>query len=247
MQLKAQRRMNQQLPVRLPSYRWCECTKLQHVSISCGWENECWRQWREIPQRWQQGHTWKVLPLQHARRLSPCLYTYCFPRHTWNKNDLDNALLRFVLQKSRDENFIPGLPVHLSPDIFNVTSVFHQLWQATSARQHFFPCESVSGQSALRNPLEVSICSFERFQNIWFFNLMHTQKNLFQSAFTSKTEIFMKRRRVSLHCLGLFENCCMVMLTNQEWVASILIQPFMLPILKRTLVSVEFLWDATDQ
>lgn len=108
MQLKAQRRMNQQLPVRLPSYRWCECTKLQHVSISCGWENECWRQWREIPQRWQQGHTWKVLLLQHVGRLSPCLCTYCFPGQTWNKNDLDNALLRFVLQKSRDENFIPG-------------------------------------------------------------------------------------------------------------------------------------------
>lgn len=75
---------------------------------------------------------------------------YCFLGHTWNKNDLDNALLRFFLQKSRNENFMAGLRVHLSQDIFDVTSVFHQLWQATSARQHFFsPCESVSGQSGL--------------------------------------------------------------------------------------------------
>lgn len=31
-------------------------------------------------------------------------------------------------------------------------------------------------QAALRNPLGVSICSFEKFQNIWFFNVMHTLK-----------------------------------------------------------------------
>lgn len=146
--------------------------------------------------------------------------TYCFPGHTWNKNDLDNALLRFLLQKPRDENFIPGLHVHLSQDIFNVTSVFHQFWQATSARQHFLP-----GKAYLDSPDCIKKSSWSLYMllwkvsDIWFFNLMHTQKNLFQSAFASKSLIFMKRRRVSLHCLGLFENCCAVMLTNQEWVA----------------------------
>lgn len=48
------------------------------TSLSCGWENECWRQWREISQKWQEGHTRKVLPSQHVWSLSPCLVLIAF-------------------------------------------------------------------------------------------------------------------------------------------------------------------------
>lgn len=185
MQLKAQRRMNQQLPVCLPSYRWCEYTKLQHVSISCGWENECWCQWREMSQKWQQGHTWKVLPSQHVWSLSPCLLLIAFQdtheiKMTLITQYFDSSCRNHAMKISYQDSmctypriFLMSLLCSINCDRLQVHTNISFLWK---------PVWTV--QAALRNPLGVSICSFERFQNIWF---THTKKNLFQSAFASKT------------------------------------------------------------
>lgn len=78
MQLQAPQQMNQQLPVCPPSYCCWKYTKLQHIYVSRGWENECWCQWREIPQKWQLGHTWNALPSQHVWRLPPCRVLHAF-------------------------------------------------------------------------------------------------------------------------------------------------------------------------
>lgn len=176
MQLKAQRRMNQQLPVCLPSYRWCEYTKLQHVSISCGSENE-WCQWREISQKWQQGHTWKVLPSQHVWRPSPCLLLIAFQdtheiKMTLITHYFDSSCRNRAMKISYQDSmctypriFLMSLLCSINCDRLQVHADISFLWKRVW-----------TVQAALRNPLGVSICSFERFQNIWFFNLMLTQK-----------------------------------------------------------------------
>lgn len=65
---EAWEKTNQQLPVCPPSCWWTD-KKLQHIYVSCGLENECWK----MSQKWELGHTWKVLLSQHAWSVSPCL------------------------------------------------------------------------------------------------------------------------------------------------------------------------------
>lgn len=96
MQLQAPYKMNQQLPVCPPSYRCWKYTKLQHIYVSCGWENECWCQWREISQKWQLSHTCNALPSQHVWSLSPCRVLNAFQ----DTHEIKMTLMRHYFDSS---------------------------------------------------------------------------------------------------------------------------------------------------